>query len=106
MSGAVVHASIASLHLFDDPQLSIMPPNHRLAGRDYIEGKDVEGEPFITYTVCRNRTGSLPACSVRQTAIRSGQQSLNFRRPILARAHCRIGFFEVQLTKRASLVRV
>ena len=50
MSGAVAHAGIASLHLFDDPLLFIMPPNHRLAGRDYIEGRDVEGEPFITYT--------------------------------------------------------
>ena len=32
------------MHLF------IMPPNHRLAGRDYIEGNDVEGEPLITCT--------------------------------------------------------
>lgn len=32
------------MHLF------IMPAKHRLAGRDYIEGKDVEGEPFITCT--------------------------------------------------------
>ena len=32
------------MHLF------IMPPNHRLAGRDYIECNDVDGEPLITCT--------------------------------------------------------
>jgi len=38
------------IHLFDDELLFIMPPDHRLAGKDYIIGKDIIGEDFITYT--------------------------------------------------------
>ncbi|WP_420583713.1 LysR family transcriptional regulator [Ruegeria sp.] len=50
MSGNVSQAGISSLPLFEDPLLYIMPPTHRLAGRDYVEGSDIVGEPFITYT--------------------------------------------------------
>ena len=50
MSGTVAQAGLSSLHLFEDPLLYIMPPTHRLAGREYVEGSDIVGEPFITYT--------------------------------------------------------
>lgn len=38
------------IHLFDDDLMFIMPPDHRLAQRDFIEGRDIVGEDFITYT--------------------------------------------------------
>ncbi|WP_082020382.1 LysR family transcriptional regulator [Leisingera sp. ANG-M6] len=50
MSGTVAQAGLRSLPLFEDPLLYIMSPGHRLAGRDYVEGSDIVGEPFITYT--------------------------------------------------------
>ena len=50
MSGNVAQAGLRSLPLFEDPLLYIMCPTHRLAGRDYVEGTDIVGEPFITYT--------------------------------------------------------
>ena len=36
--------------LFDDELAFIVPPDHRLAGRSYIEGPDIVDEAFITYT--------------------------------------------------------
>lgn len=50
MSGNVAQAGLRSLPLFEDPLLYIMSPSHRLADRDFVEGKDIVGEPFITYT--------------------------------------------------------
>lgn len=50
VSGEVNRAGIELQPLFDDELLFIMPPGHRLAGREYIEGKDIVGEDFITYT--------------------------------------------------------
>lgn len=50
MSGNVTQAGLTSIKLFDDPLLYIMPPGHRLADRDYVEGTDIVGEHFITYT--------------------------------------------------------
>ena len=50
VSGAVARPGLGSMKLFDDPLLYIMPPAHRLAGRDYIEGADIVDESFITYT--------------------------------------------------------
>lgn len=50
VSGNVAQAGLATLPLFEDPLLYITAPEHRLADRDYIEGSDIVGEPFITYT--------------------------------------------------------
>ncbi len=50
MSGTIAQAGISSMKLFEDPLLYIMPPTHRLADREYVEGTDIVGEPFITYT--------------------------------------------------------
>ena len=50
MSGNVAQPGLRSIPLFEDPLLYIMSPNHRLSKRDYIEGTDIVGEPFITYT--------------------------------------------------------
>ena len=36
--------------LFEDELLFIMPPTHRLCGKEYIDGHDIVGEDFITYT--------------------------------------------------------
>lgn len=50
VSGETSGRRLDSLHLFDDELLFIMPPDHRLAGRSHIDGKDIVGEDFITYT--------------------------------------------------------
>ena len=50
LSGEQSGARAESVHLFDDDLLFIMPPDHRLAGKDHIEGQDIVGEDFITYT--------------------------------------------------------
>jgi len=50
MSGTVAQAGLRSLPPFEDPLLYIMSPTHRLADRAYVEGTDIVGEPFITYT--------------------------------------------------------
>ena len=50
VSGTVAQAGLISLPLFEDPLLHIMAPGHRLAGRDHVEGSDIVGESFITYT--------------------------------------------------------
>ncbi len=50
MSGQNARAGAEVMHLFDDELLFIMAPNHHLAGRGFIEGQDIVGEDFITYT--------------------------------------------------------
>jgi LysR family transcriptional regulator for metE and metH len=50
VSGQLAHSGAHLLHLFDDELLFIMAPDHRLAGRHSIEGPDIVGEDFITYT--------------------------------------------------------
>lgn len=50
VSRAPAQPGLTALDLFEDPLLYIMAPGHRLAGRDYIEGADIIGEAFITYT--------------------------------------------------------
>jgi len=50
VSGDVNISSIELTHLFDDQLLFIMPPEHRLTGRAFIDGNDIVGEDFITYT--------------------------------------------------------
>lgn len=50
MSGTNVRSRQEFIHLFDDELLFIMPPNHRLSGKTHIEGADIVGEDFITYT--------------------------------------------------------
>ena len=50
VSGEANRASSQLVHLFDDELLFIMAPDHRLAGVEHIEGPDIVGEDFITYT--------------------------------------------------------
>ncbi|MXX91561.1 MAG: hypothetical protein F4Y68_20350, partial [Boseongicola sp. SB0665_bin_10] len=50
VSGEINQAGTVMEHLFDDQLSFIMSPNHRLAGNAYIEGSDIVGEDFITYT--------------------------------------------------------
>ena len=50
VSGTANHGRLEAIHLFDDDLVFIMSPDHRLAGKNHIEGKDIVGEDFITYT--------------------------------------------------------
>lgn len=50
MSGELSHAGLSTLPLFVDQLLFITSPTHRLADREYVDGSDIVGEPFITYT--------------------------------------------------------
>lgn len=50
VSGERARSGAELVHLFDDELMFIMPPDHALAGRDFIEGPDIVGENFITYT--------------------------------------------------------
>jgi len=50
MSGMHARSRQETIHLFDDELLFIMPPDHRLSGKAHIEGPDIVGEDFITYT--------------------------------------------------------
>jgi LysR family transcriptional regulator for metE and metH len=50
VSGEAARFGGTLTHLFDDELLFIMPPGHRLAGRHAVEGPDIVGEDFITYT--------------------------------------------------------
>lgn len=50
ISGEINRSGINLIPLFDDELCFIMSPEHRLAGNDYIEGSDIIGEDFITYT--------------------------------------------------------
>jgi len=50
VSGEVNRAGIELRPLFEDELRFIMPPGHRLANKNHIEGSDIVGEDFITYT--------------------------------------------------------
>ncbi|WP_282609325.1 LysR family transcriptional regulator [Pelagibius sp. Alg239-R121] len=50
VSGEAVPFGTCPIALFRDELLFIMPPNHRHAGKAFIDGVDIEGEEFITYT--------------------------------------------------------
>lgn len=50
ISGDINRAGINLIPLFDDELCFIMSPDHRLAGKEYIDGSDIVGEDFITYT--------------------------------------------------------
>ena len=50
LSGQNGRAPMELIHLFDDELRFIMAPGHRLSGRACIEGADIVGEDFITYT--------------------------------------------------------
>ena len=50
VSGEINRSGIELRHLFDDQLRFIMSPEHRLADRAVIEGSDIVGEDFITYT--------------------------------------------------------
>ena len=50
VSGEVNPLAIELVPLFDDELCFVMAPEHRLAGHAFIEGSDIVGEDFITYT--------------------------------------------------------
>lgn len=50
ISGEFSRTGIECELLFEDPLLFVMSPDHHLAGREFIEGPDIVGEDFITYT--------------------------------------------------------
>lgn len=50
ISGDVNPSGIDLTPLFKDELCFIMAPGHRLAGKKYINGSDIVGEDFITYT--------------------------------------------------------
>ena len=50
ISGEDNRAGIERVPLFEDELRFVMAPDHRLAGRAFIEGEDIVGEDFITYT--------------------------------------------------------
>ena len=50
ISGEDSRAGIERIPLFEDELRFVMAPDHRLAGRAFIEGEDIVGEDFITYT--------------------------------------------------------
>jgi LysR family transcriptional regulator for metE and metH len=50
ISGEINPAGIKLVPMFEDQLRFVMPPGHRLADKTYIEGADIVGEDFITYT--------------------------------------------------------
>ncbi len=50
ISGEVNRTGIDLVSLFEDELSFVMSPEHRLASRTFIEGSDIVGEEFITYT--------------------------------------------------------
>ncbi|MGB1446810.1 MAG: LysR family transcriptional regulator [Arenicellales bacterium] len=50
VSGEIASSGIDLQLLFEDELRFIMAPAHPLANRQFIEGKDIVGEDFITYT--------------------------------------------------------
>lgn len=50
VSGEIASSGIDLQLLFEDELRFIMAPTHPLANRQFIEGKDIVGEDFITYT--------------------------------------------------------
>lgn len=50
VSGEVNPTGIDLVSLFDDELRFVMSPEHRLAGKTCVEGSDIVGEDFITYT--------------------------------------------------------
>ncbi len=50
VSGEVSSIGVDLQLLFEDELRFIMPPEHHLAGKSSIEGSDIVGEDFITYT--------------------------------------------------------
>ena len=50
-SGDPVPVGTHAVSLFSDELLFIMPPDHPLAAKNFVEGDDIEGEEFITYAL-------------------------------------------------------
>ena len=50
VSGEVNRSGVELVHLFDDALQFVMAPDHALVSKKYIEGDDIVGEDFITYT--------------------------------------------------------
>lgn len=44
------HTEIAATHLFDDEMVAILPPNHRLAGQEWVEPADFAAEHLLLHT--------------------------------------------------------
>ena len=49
-SSEVTTIGVAASSLFDDELLFVMPRDHRLASRPFVDAEDIAGEDFITYT--------------------------------------------------------
>ncbi|WP_299849444.1 LysR family transcriptional regulator [uncultured Roseovarius sp.] len=50
-SGEAIPIGTHQIPLFKDELMFIFPPDHPLASRAFVEGEDIEGEDFITYTL-------------------------------------------------------
>jgi len=50
-SGDALPAGAHQIPLFRDELLFIFSPDHHLGDREFVEGDDIEGEDFITYTL-------------------------------------------------------
>ena len=44
------HTEIAAVHLFDDEMVAILPPDHRLAGQEWVEPADFAEEHLLLHT--------------------------------------------------------
>jgi len=45
-----VSSTFSLSKILEDELLFVMPPNHSLAGKEFVEAEDIEGESFITFT--------------------------------------------------------
>lgn len=59
MSGEIARPGATAVPLFDDEQLFIMAPGHRLAGRDFVEVSDLAMEDLITYSKTPGTDGEI-----------------------------------------------
>lgn len=50
MSEVPVPAGLRAVRLFEDELVAIVPPSHRLAGRDHVEAGDLQDEDILTYS--------------------------------------------------------
>ena len=50
-SGDAIPVGTERIEFFRDELMFIFPPNHPLAGNEYVEGSDIEGEDFFTYSI-------------------------------------------------------
>jgi LysR family transcriptional regulator for metE and metH len=49
----ILPAGLAAHDLFDDELVAVMPPDHELAGRAFVEAEDLQNETVYTYSLTR-----------------------------------------------------